>query len=447
MVRVIGTALLEIRLNLLSPSPWVMGLVLGTLGYLTVRTATDASSFRLAWALSHEHGPLTGLILLFLAAGFAHRPQRYEMTELQDSKVVSSEEIIFGRWLGMVVAVLVPLGIQYGVTMAGQKFHSEFPVEPLAYAQSLGRLLPSVLFLTTLSYCLVTLTRVLVLGAGLAGLLWFILYFGATYYGSVFRVELSQNRMVFLGLTASALSLMLLGYRGQRRAKRARTTYGLALLTGLLFTVTFLHAAWATLAVPGKAHAQAAVKRLQRPGTSRQLTPALREGDPAPNFAWLDARNRRISLAGLRGKPTLLVFVQPTDAGLAPLLKRLSTLRGEFAKEELQVVAICLSEDLYAIRDAARLAGADLPVVTDWGKPLAGSYDLKQPASVLSWALDVKQTPSGMLLDEGGKKVARGISVAETGWDEMKENLGARLRGEEPEQAPGPAQAIQGMMQ
>src|SRR5947209_2078012 len=97
-----GTAILEVRLNLMSPAPWVIGVVLGAFGYLVVRTAPDDTSFALGWALSHDLGPLAEILLLFLAASLAYRPQRYDVTELHDSKLIGSEELVFGRWLGMI---------------------------------------------------------------------------------------------------------------------------------------------------------------------------------------------------------------------------------------------------------------------------------------------------------------------------------------------------------
>src|SRR5687767_2193512 len=66
--RIGSTALLETRLNLASPGPWIVGGVLAALGYLTVRTAPDASSFPLAWGLSHDIGPLALALLLFMSA-------------------------------------------------------------------------------------------------------------------------------------------------------------------------------------------------------------------------------------------------------------------------------------------------------------------------------------------------------------------------------------------
>ncbi len=443
-----GTALLEVRLNLLSPSPWLIGLILGVLGYITVRTSTDASAFRLGWALSHELGPLTGLLLLFLAAGYAHRPQRYELTELQDSKIVGSEELIFGRWLGMVAGVLVPLGLQFATVMIGQKIHSQLPVLPEAYAQALLRMLPPVLFLTTLSFCLVTLTRVLVLGAGLAGLLWFVLYAGKAYYGSVFRIELTQNRWVFLGLIASTMALMLLGYRGQRRAKRARATYGLAAVTALAFIVTLIHAGWVSLAIPGKAEAAANARRLRRqdvPGAEPQ--PAYDQRGPLPNFAWLDQRGRRVSLAGLRGRPALLIFMQPKDDGLIPLLKRAAALPGKFRQDDLQVLGVCFSEDLNGAAQAASLARVDFPIVTDWGPPLGERFDPREPCSVLSWCLKVRRTPTGMLLDEQGQPQLRDLSLTEQGWDELQDRIKAALRGEASQpQVPNPQELLQRVM-
>jgi AhpC/TSA family protein len=433
--RILGTALLEIRLNLLSPAPWIMGLVLAGLGYLAVRTAPDPSSFPLAWALSAEIGPLAVILLVFLAASFAHRPLRYDVTEVQDSKIVASEELILGRWLGMLVGVLVPLVIQYLVTLAAQKIHARPVVLPLAYLQSFERLLPPVLFLTSLSFFLVTVTRNLILGGGLAGLLWFVLYFGPAYYPTVFRIDLSQNAPVFLGLMLSVLLLMLLGYQGRRRAKQARATYILAWAAGLVFAATAVQAAWSHLSLPGKASAVASWNRLRESGR--------RTGDPLPNFAWVDLHGQRVSLASLRGKPALLVFFQPKDSGLLPLLQRLTALREKFKGDGLSVLGICLSEDLNAGRDAARLAGAAaLPVVTDWGAPASGPFNPRAPASVVSFALRVGSTPSAVLVDDAGKELTRKLPLSEEQWQDLELQLRAALDGE-----PVEPELPQGLMQ
>src|SRR5579884_637234 len=77
-----GTALLEIRLNLSSVGPWIMAVVLAIFGGATVWMAADNSSFPVGWILSTKIGPLVCVLLLFLAASLAHRPQRYDLTEL-----------------------------------------------------------------------------------------------------------------------------------------------------------------------------------------------------------------------------------------------------------------------------------------------------------------------------------------------------------------------------
>lgn len=441
--RVLGTAALEIRLNLGSPAPWLVGLVLAALGYLAVRVAPDASSFPLGWVLSHEIGPLSVVMLLFLAASLAYRPQRYDVTELQEGKVVASEELILGRWIGMVVAVLVPVLIQYGVTMTGQKIHATTPVLPLAYLHSFGRLLPSVLLLTTLAFFLVCLTRILVLGAGLAGLCWFAFYFGQPYYPGAFRLDLTQNRFVVLGLAAGVLFLMLLAYRGRRREKRSLRARALAAATALLFLATGLHAAWISLALPGKRSAVATWERLQEAGRKK--------GEPLPNFAWTDLHGRRVSFASFRGKPALVVFFQPKDTGLVPLLRRLAALRKEFPLSDVGILPVCLSEDLNGARDAARLAGADaleaLPIVTDWGGPSAGAFDRRQPSSVLASTQGIGSTPAALLLDRDGKESARQLPLDEPGWPDLKARLRAAIRGipAAPAAPAAPTGAVEGM--
>ncbi|MBV9865607.1 MAG: hypothetical protein JO316_09675 [Abitibacteriaceae bacterium] len=424
--RIWGTAVLETKLNLFNPAPWVMGLVLGAFGYLAVRTAPDDSSFALSWILSHDLGPLTEILLLFLAASLAYRPQRYEVTELQDSKVVASEEIILGRWLGMVVAIGVPLLMQYLTTMIGQKTYAQNTLVPLAYLYSFWHLMPSVLFLTTLSFCLVVLTRVLILGAGFAGLLWFVLFFGHPYYPSVLRIELSQNRWVFNGLTGSFLVLMLLGYRGQRRAKRAPSTYGLAIASLLLFSVTAIHGLWIALAIPGKSSVVDDWKRLE--------TAAKPKGEPLPNFAWNADNGQRISLAQMRGRPALLIFFQPKDSELLPLLNRMARLRTEFTADKLGLLGICFSEDLNGGDEAVRMAGTPatqgLPVVTDWGGITQGSFDARHPGSVVAWALHVRNTPAALLIGSDGREMTRDLPLDENSWTDLKLRLSSALKHE-----------------
>lgn len=422
--RVVGTALLETRLNLFSPGPWVMGVVLAAFGYLAVRVAADPSSFALGWILSHDLGPLTAILLLFLAASLAHRPQRYEVSELQDSKLAASEEIIAGRWLGMLPALLVPLGMQYLTTLMGQQYYAQNTVLPLAYVYSFWHQLPSVLFLTTLAFCLVALTRVLILGAGLAGLLWFTLYFGQSYYPSVGRVELSQNYAVFMGLTASLFGLMLLCYQGRRRAKRAPITYSLAIVTTMLFGATAVHALWVALAVPGKGKTLDLWQRLQATNAKK--------GGVLPNFAWTDAQGRRISLAALRGQPTLLIFFQPKDSDLLPLLKRMARLRTDFAPSQLNLLGVCFSEDLRGGAEAMALAGVrpapGFAVVTDWGGAVKGNYDPHHPGSVVSWALYTANTPAAVLISSSGTEVTRDLPLEESSAADLKLRLAAALK-------------------
>lgn len=428
--RCLATARMEIRLNLGTPAPWVMGLVLGALGYLTARTQPEPSSFPIGWDLAHQVAPLAAILLLFLAASLAHRPVRYEVTEITDSKLTGSEEIILGRWVGMVAAVLVPLLLEYAAAMAGQKIHAKPPVQLEVYLLSFVRGLPPVLFLTTLAFCLVVLTRVLVLGAGLAGLLWFALYSGRSLYPSAFRIDLSQNAGLFLGLTLAALLAMLLGYQGRRRAKRAPATMTLAAFLALCTAGTAVYAGWLALAMPGKAVAAASWKRLG----SRH-----RRGAPVPNFAWVDTRGRRLSLATQRGRPLLVVFFQPKDGGLPALLTRLSGLPAHFAEDELRVVGVCLSEDLNGAADVSRFARVEFPVVTDWGGPSIGEFNAREPHSALAWSLRINTTPHSLLLDEDGREIARGLPLDERSWENLKLEIRRALDGET-----DPAAAIPG---
>ena len=430
-----GTALLEIRLNLSGPGPWIMAVVLAIFGVATVWMATDNASFPVAWILSQKIGPLVSVLLLFLAASLAHRPQRYDLTELLDSKVVAGEELIFGRWLGMMTAILIPVALEYVAAMIGQAAHSKSPVEPLVYLTSLGRLLPPILFFCTLAFCLVTITRVLVLGAGLAGLIWFGLHFGDEILPTPLRIDLSQNNGVFLGLTMLSLLVMLLGYRGTRREKRATISYVLGYSAAAVAVWTFMHAGWLGLALPGRDRALAEYNRLRGPRVERRD-----KEQPLPNLAWDRPDGHRISLAGLRGKPLLLFFFEPDTPSAIPILKRMAALEGEFAAEGLRVLPVCLSEDLNAGQHATEAAGVRLTAVTDWGKPSA-SFDTHHPTSIASWALKLGGMPATMLLDDKGVLLKDGLALDADNWPTTRANIRSLLHGEQlpetPSQMPG----------
>ena len=427
--RILSTTFIELRLNVLTWAPWVIGLVLAALGYLNVRVAPDQSSFPLSWVISHDIGWIASVLLLFLAASLAYRPSRYEVNEILDCKPVASEELILGRWLGMVTALLVPLGLLFATVMIGQKVHAKPAVMPFAYLLALVRMAPPILFLTTLSFCLVTLTRVLVLGAGLSGLIWFSLQLGQVFYPTVFRMELTQNAPIYLGLTLTMLLVMLLTCQGRRRRKQDPRTYALATLTVLAFLATSVGAAWSSLAMPGRASTVATWRRI---GERR-----VEAGQLPPNFAWLELDGSRVSLASLRGEHALLVLFQPKDGGLLPLLKRLGDLRREFQPKGMDVLALCLSEDLNAGRYANRLARSSVPIAAEWGGPAQGDFDPHKPPSVTAWALRVDATPLAIVLGPDGHEIQRGLQLDEANLPQLKLRLQGILNGEAaPEEAP-----------
>jgi hypothetical protein len=145
----------------------------------------------------------------------------------------------------------------------------------------------------------------------------------------------------------------------------------------------------------------------------------------------VDQHDKRVSLAGLRGRPALLVFLQPKDGGATALLARLAQLPKDLAAEEIQVLPVFLSEDLNDGRDLAVLARVSLPVVTDWGRPSTGGFAASDPGSAMAWSLGVSTTPLAVLLDETGRVVRRGFPLDEANWDSLKLEIPKALAGEE----------------
>ncbi len=428
--RFLATLLLEIRLNLTTPGPWLVGVVLAGFGYVAVRTAPEAASVPLAWILSAEIGPLAVVLLAFVAASFAHRPARYEMNELLESKRVASEELILGRWLGMVVGIAVPLLLQYGATMLAQEGEHKSPLVAAAYAASFARLFPSALLLGTLAFALVTLTRVLILGGGLAGLAWFVLYFGQSFYPSSFRPDLSQNATVTLGQTATLLLIVLTAFRGQRRAKRAPSAYVFGISAGLLGIATLLTAIVNGQTMPSGRTATATWERLRDGRIRRQ--------DPLPNLAWVDTRGERVSLAGSRGRPLLLVLVQPKDTGLLALLRRLDAVQKEFGTDKLGVLPLVLSEDLGTAKLLADLSGTALGLVSEWGRPGGRTFKPDEPGSSTAWVFGIDGTPRAVLIRPDGTRSGREIRLEPEAADDLRQQVRRAIAGETEEDEPEP---------
>ncbi len=423
LARLLSTARLELRLNIFSPAPWVIALVLAGFGAVAAKTAPDPTSFWLAWVLSAEIGPLTALLLLFLAAGMAHRPVRCEIAELLDSRLVGTEELFLGRWLGMLAALAVPLLLQVAATAGVQYFDRKLLPDPGSYGLALLRIGPAVVLLATLSFSLVVVTRVLILGAGLAGLAWMVFFFGQAFFPTAGRLELEQNApQVWLG-TAVVVILTLACHQRRRRKERSAVGRALGWGAALLCIATGVRVGWAELALPGRSKTVAGYRRL-RDGDRRAT-------DPTPNFAWVDLVGRRHSIAGMAGKPALLVFLGPRDNGLLPLLARMDALQDEFRGRGLRTLGVFLSRDLTAARDAGWMAKTRFPLVTDWGGPSSGEFDQDDPPSVAAWAFRIDGTPKPVLLLPDGRRSRRDLSLEPDRFEELRQHVRAVLEGEE----------------
>ena len=410
-------ARLELRLNLRGPAPWVTGGILALLGYLAARTSPDNTSFPVAWALWEDLSPLAGGLLLFLAAGLAHRPVRYETLELEDSRPVSAGDLLVARWIAAIPATWLALGFEFAGAALAQALHTRHPIRWEAYGYFLVQGLPVATFLASLAFLLVGLLRHLIAGAGAAALVWVTLHLGRDLVPTSLALNLSQNGLLFLGLTGG---LILLG----GRAAGTRLTRGLARRLSpagvALLIACCLRLAWQERALPGRARALTDWKRHApgRPDRDR----------PLPAFSWVDSGGRRFSLATLRSAPSLLVFLQPDDPGLAGVLVRLAAVSREFREDDLQVVSVLLTEDLGAARALDRLLNPAVRLTVDWGKPGPSEFDRRRPGSVAAWKLGVSRTPFSLLLDAGGRERRRELPLDEASFDELRLQVREALR-------------------
>jgi hypothetical protein len=414
--RVLGTMRLELKLNLRSPAVWGVALLLGALGLYGGYIAPEASSVMLGLMLSRDIGSLVEILLLFVAASVAYRPHRYEVGELQHSKRVNPEELTLGRWLAMEVIVIAPMLLLYLATMLGQMLGNQEPVVLLAYVQSFWRLLPTVLLFSTLAFFCVVSIRILIAGAGLAGIIWFIYKAGSNYYPEVLRLGYGQNRSIAYGLTLLLLLFMLLRQNRERRAKDSLMAKGLTMAALAVLLAIVVRSLQLTFATPGKAYALSTWERMDQDTRQKE--------DPFPNLAWVDTAHRRVSIGQMAGKPALLYFFTPGDKDIVPLLQQLGAVRTQWPEERLGIIAICMSEDLNAGAEIARLAEQRGPlpysIVTDWGIP-ASDFGIDRVGSIAAWAFSVEGSPNLILIDAEGRELLRGIGI--------DANLGNALNG------------------
>ena len=115
------------------------------------------------------------------------------------------------------------------------------------------------------------------------------------------------------------------------------------------------------------------------------LTPALRVGDRAPDFALADLDGRTVRLSDFDGQPVLVNFWASWCLPCVDEFPLFDNALGRHADEGLAVVGIVYRDRSEAARAFAEQLGAGWPVVMDPGETVARAYGVFGPPE--SWLI------------------------------------------------------------
>ena len=148
------------------------------------------------------------------------------------------------------------------------------------------------------------------------------------------------------------------------------------------------------------------------------LTPALRVGDRAPDFALADLDGRPVRLGDYAGRPVLLNFWASWCLPCVDEFPLLDAALEAHAADGLAVVGIVYRDRSEAARAFAEQFGAGWPMVMDPGEAVARAYGVYGP-------------PESWLIGSDGRVVSRQIGPYSA--DELDAELD-RMFGAEPDE-------------
>jgi cytochrome c biogenesis protein CcmG, thiol:disulfide interchange protein DsbE len=126
------------------------------------------------------------------------------------------------------------------------------------------------------------------------------------------------------------------------------------------------------------------------------LTPAVRIGDRAPDFALADLDGRTVRLSDYEGRPVIVNFWASWCLPCRDEFPLFDAALREHADEGLAVVGIVYRDRSEAARAFAEQLGADWPLVMDPGETVARAYGVFGP-------------PESWLIGPDGRVVSRQI--------------------------------------
>lgn len=126
----------------------------------------------------------------------------------------------------------------------------------------------------------------------------------------------------------------------------------------------------------------------------------LEKGQPLPYFSLLDLRSGKIVHGDdFKGKVLYIDFWATWCTPCIEGLPKLSKLQNAFARDQFQIVAINVNEDIQVVKDFLKQIDTNIMVLSD-------------PENIALTRFKLKGIPTGYLIDQDGKVV-----FSHTGYD------------------------------
>jgi hypothetical protein len=311
-----------------------------------------------AYATGETACELLGVAVALWVALGALRDAALHTEVLILTKPQSPERLSLARFCGLYGQVLCFLLALFAGAMVG-RLSAEgsllgFPAYGLQYLRAAGVLF----FVACASYCLALLGDSPIAG-GVVALYWIVAMAGRQFLGKAYFPWYQQNLPAYMLFGAA-----LLGFALWFRNRRLRGNRPAALWARALPPAALLLGSWLLWNVIRTGHDPSAISN---PNLERIGYQTINEGERTPGFLLPDQSGRQTSLSQFPGRILLVALWSPRDPDSTLLLARLEAIQQQYGKQNVQPVAICLSEDASAATTFAVGERLHYPLVYDWG--------------------------------------------------------------------------------
>lgn len=370
---------------------------------------TAACALAFADSALKPHSPLVsgiraslfgaGLVLaplaLIFVAGAARRDDAVAAGDVVNSRPYPVHLLLLARFLGNYAVVLFAYALVIGCGLAAPLALAGRWPSPLTPIHSFGRGLVPLFYVTALAFCGVAMARN-VLAAGVVAAYWLFIFLWGDYLARIFNFTLTQNwptyALVSIGVICCAVGVR----HGSDGARRGRTERRLLLALAGLLVVLGVADAWRRVVTthdrPLHFDPLALNMAAQHIGTT----------DRVPGFWLRDQRGRPFRISSTNGRALAVLFWSPHQPHSVPALATLRAVAAEFPENEVNCIAVCLSDDHAISAHIAAQAGYRFPMVTDTGTHFTPAIENCSP---LAEAYTLSRVPAIFVTDRGRRVV------------------------------------------